>query len=194
MKTQRNTVTSQRSTAARGRSPGPGHNPQSCGAIDSRTAASRSRTLTWQRSTLHATRLFGASSRHSAVLFRRHITHSPHRDLRTGHLSEAQFLRLNSERCHHCTTVTYGVFHACFTPPARDMFLDYCPHTSVSHACTRTPHPRRAPNSRHTGTAPCCRNRRRTRAAPHPPAATHTSPTRTTRGGRARKEEWGHGR
>lgn len=164
----------------------------------SSTSASRSRTLSWQRSTLHATRLFGASSRHSAVLFRRHITHSPHRDLRTGHLSEAQFLRLNSERCHHCTAVTYGVFHACFTPPARDAFLDYCPLTSVSHACTRTPRPRRAPNSeahRHRSLLPQqTPPARRTRAAPHPPAATHTSPTRTTRGGRARKEEWGHGR
>lgn len=167
-------------------------------ASRSRTAASRSRTLTWQRSTLHATRLFGASSRHSAVLFRRHITHSPHRDLRTGHLSGAQFLRFNSERCHHCTTVTSGVFHACFTPPARDTFLDYCPLTSVSHACTRTPRPRRAPISEaHTHrsllpqqTPPA----RRTRTTPHPPAATRAPPTRTTRGGRARKEEWGHGR
>ena len=167
-------------------------------ASRSSTAASRSSTPILQRSTLHATRLFGASSHHSAVLFRRHITHSPRRDLRTGNLSEAQFLRLNSERCHHCSTVTSGVFHACFTPPARDTFLDYCPLTSVSHACTRTPRPRLAPNSeahRHRSLLPQqTPPARRTRAAPHPPAATRAPPTRTTRGGRPRKEEWGHGR
>ena len=72
------------------------------------------------------------------------------------------------------------------------------PLTSVSHACTRTPRPRRAPNSEaHTHrsllpqqTPPA----RHTRTTPHPPAVTRASPTRTTRGGRARKEEWGHGR
>ena len=142
----------------------------------------------------HATRytLVWRFIAHSAVLFRRHITHSPHRDLRAGHLSEAQFLRFNSEWRHHCTTVTSGVFHACFTPPARDTFLDYCPLTSVSHACTRTPHPRRAPNSRHTGTAPCCRNRRRPHAAleqlhTHPPQHAPHPPAPLAEGAPARK-------
>ena len=162
------------------------------------TPASRSRTLTWQRSTLHATRLFGASSRHSAVLFRRHITHSPHRDLRTGHLSEAQFLRLNSEWCHHCTAVTSGVFHACFTPPARNAFLDHCPpHKRLVCLHPHTPPKTRAQFEAHRHRSLLLQQTppaRRTRAAPHPPTATRAPPTRTTRGGRACKEEWGHGR